>query len=226
MRDPILDITTDIIRGVFGCYHRIVFAQIGVGDWCADNLLKRLVNEDGRYEGYFVSPAAHIIGKLGKRGIIRGNARFTLVKLAVSGERGKRPFYYVREDFKELDSKLPDYLAHVGGFNKKIFLGHLRFLRGMDVKKYARVRREPVVRINWFLSRYNLADRLNLLVISTPGEAYNILRAMDFKLYGPRAIVYQHGELRGLQTQRVRHTLSINGYRLQTIGPDTIAILK
>jgi FkbM family methyltransferase len=193
----------------------IFFVQIGSNDGLHNDPIRKLVLNHPDWQGIFVEPVPGLYERLVNN--YKFSSRFIFENVAIGETSGVCEFHFVSEAAKKLPD-LPGWYDQLGSFNKEHILKHF------DGKLAPFIVSQPVTTLPLgdLLARHHV-KKLDLLHIDTEGFDYKVLSTLDFSIYHPRVILYEHEHLSIDEKAQALALMRENGYITSEYGGDTIA---
>lgn len=190
------------------------FLQVGANDGMKDDQLSRYVREK-RWRGILVEPQPDVFERL--KANYSGHSQLIFENVAI-GE-GKKSLKLYR-------LAAPEEVIHrVDGVTtsdrNRLEAARTKFGWNYPIEEL----RVPMVTITDLLKRHRVKD-MGLLVIDTEGMDYEVLCSLDFNVYRPCIIQFEHIHL---SEERLTSTLSLlreNGYLFGLAGRDVVALRR
>lgn len=186
----------------------VCFIQIGAHDGKSDDHLYSFVRSYG-WKGILFEPVKELFDALSAN--YAGVAGIVLENKAVTSQSGMRPFYRLAD----IDGQSPAWHTQLGSFSKEVVLSHRWQIPDID----ARLVEESVscITVEKAMADHGF-DRVDLLLVDTEGEDFNILQSINFGKIAPKMIIYERVHLSDNDLERCRSMLSSAGYRVKPLG--------
>lgn len=197
----------------------VFFVQVESNDGLQDDPINGLITRHNNWSGIFVEPVPYLYQRL----IIhyKGCRKFTFENKAISTDNTPKAFYYVSKNANTaLGSALPPWYDQLGSFSKEHLVTHL----GTCVVPYIIEEAVECITFRELLTRHKVTH-LDLLHIDTEGSDYDILAQLDFNMYRPSVILFEHKHLSVKNNSNARTLLQSAGYQCTNFGGDTLATL-
>lgn len=202
---------------LFGAtYPEATFIQIGANDGMARDPLHDQVQRR-RWTGVMVEPVPYVFKKLHARYGL--HPRIRLEASAIADQAGVLPFYHLRE--AKPGEKVWEYYDALGSFRRDVVLKHDQFVP--DIAERLVETQVPCITFSDLCRRHAL-KQLDLLQIDTEGYDYYILKTVDFELWRPRLLIYEHYHLAPEDRAAARALVRNHGYITFEHGLDTVAL--
>jgi FkbM family methyltransferase len=182
------------------------FVQIGANDGLAADPIRQYV-EKYSWAGLLVEPLPNVFERLKRN--YAGQNRLRFVNAAVSAQNGRQKLYTVAMDG---DSTL------MASFRRDTLAKAVP--AGTTISEIE----VPTMRLDELLVTHDVAD-IDLLQIDVEGYDFEVIKMVDFARWRPSIIHYEHYHLSNADRQACQAYLHERGYRIQSAGIDTTAIL-
>lgn len=192
------------------------FIEIGANDGKSnDPIHKHILN--GNWKGILVEPVENIFNRLKENyKSVEQNLKF--LNVAIGKSDGYSTFYAIKESES---GNVPHWYTHLGSFDKEVILKHKNVIPNI-----AELIEEKKVETKTFPSimQSNYFPRFDLLQIDTEGFDYEILKMVDWAIFKPEVIIYEHRHLSKSDHKNSIALLKQNNYNVFLSGGDTMAI--
>lgn len=191
------------------------FIQIGANDGIRADLINKYINQK-KWKGVLIEPVPYLFDQLVKNYSFNPNLHFENV--AISDKKGKQIIYSLRKD-AEGDS----WIHGLASFDKAHVL---RFYP--EAKKNDSLVEETEVElqhINEMLRKYS-SIQFDLLCMDTEGHDEVILRSIDYSIFRPNYVIFEHKFLPLKQYLNLIEYLKEKGYNAIRTEMDTLLKLK
>jgi FkbM family methyltransferase len=187
----------------------LFFVQIGAHDGLHYDPIHPYVRRFG-WRGILVEPQPKIFAQLVEN--YRDQPQLLFENAAVADKDGIVTLY----TFEEGDG-LPEHATMLASFNRNALVNN-------EHHYDAPIRETPVaaISISTLLAKHNVT-LLDLLQIDTEGYDFEILKMFDYSKHKPLCIHFESAYLDPDQMRECNTLLAGQGYRLLTLGIDTIA---
>ncbi len=213
-------VATDKIEEILRKKPSVFFVQVGANDGVQADPIHNLISRNKTWTGIFIEPVGFLFQRLVKN--YHNDKRFIFENVATGIERRKMKFYYVSEDAKaQLGDDLPLWYDQLGSFNKDHILTHFN----EKIEPYVVEEEIECVPLQEILQR-NKVKKIDLLHIDTEGFDYKVLSQVNFEIYKPLVVLYEHRHLSVDEKEKAKLLLKRSGYSLCECGGDTLAIFK
>jgi FkbM family methyltransferase len=206
------------IRQIIDSFSRarkdVYFIQIGSGDGVAADPLHEFIVRDG-WSGILVEPVKYVFERLVAN--YRRNEKLIFENVAISDTVSRRVLWYLREN----DDDLPYWYDQIGSFSRQHVEKHSSYIP--DVEKYIAKQEVECLTFDALIRKHNV-ERLDLLHVDAEGYDFDIIKQVDFGLFQPKIILYEHMHLSEQDLRMCRDYLGKKGYREFREGADTIAL--
>lgn len=210
------DVLNHFIISKFKQMGRVTFIQVGSnnginGDPLYPFIMKNMLN------GLLVEPVAYLFEELlenykSKAGVLQ------FENSALANMAGPMPFYRLKKADR---SDLPVFYDQIGSFNKEVVLKHKPGIPGFD--DLFIVDNVNTLTFQELVDKYQI-QHFDLLHIDTEGYDYEILKMVDFSLYHPSMIMFEHIHLSVDDYRNALKLLKNAGYRCGRVHRDTWCI--
>lgn len=205
-----------VIRAFEEVYPEAFFIEIGAnaGD-NHDHLQSTIVS--GSWRGLMVEPVPYVFARLAENyGSLAD--RIALENAAIADRDGQLPFYHPAEPAPEERETLPDWYDEIGSFSRETVLGHADEIP--DIERRLVESQVHCLTFGSLCAKHDI-EEFDLLVIDTEGYDHEILRGVDFDVYRPRLVVYEHFHMSPPDRAQTRAALERSGYETFEEGFDT-----
>jgi len=197
-------------------YKEVLFIQIGSNDGKSNDPIHQFVFA-GKWKGLLVEPVDYLFNRLKETyRSVAGNVHF--VNAAVSEKDGFATFYSIKETS---DSSLPRWYDQLGSFDKNIILKHKDSIPGIEnlieEKQVPSLTFSTLCAIGGF-------SKFDLLHIDTEGYDYEILKMIDWSIFKPAVIIYEHRHLSLAEHKESIKLAKKNNYKVFLSEGDTVGI--
>jgi FkbM family methyltransferase len=204
---------TPFIRRKFGG-KACSFVQIGSNDGVDGDPIHDLIRDNPKWHGLFIEPLAEPFARLLQN---YGTAdRFRFEQVAIAEKAGTRPFYFVPREAGE-GRDLPIRFDQMGSFNREHIMKHGAILDPLIVETM--VKSEPLSSV---LQRHGIRS-VDLVHIDVEGYDYEVLKQIDFEMWGPRVVLYESIHLSKGDAENAVSLLHSHGFQIIRCGFDTLA---
>jgi FkbM family methyltransferase len=186
---------------------RATFVEIGANDGVHYDHLRRWILES-EWRGVMVEPVPHLFERLRRN--YEGIDRVALENVAIAAEDGELDFFHPPEGDFDM----------IGSLSRERTLATGSALGYDDLAERLVVSRVPCRSFDTLCERHGILD-LDLLVIDTEGNDFEILRSADLAARRPRLLVYEHGLLSGPDRRDCRAHVEGLGFETREEGFDT-----
>ena len=219
----------------------VSFIQIGANDGLRWDPVRKYIVRD-KWRGIFVEPLPSVFEMLGKNYEHVNRGELFFVNAAIGSTDGESlSFWTFSDDFIKLLplEKQMDCLRK-SSFNKEHLLNFLNLSYGgeqriTDSKKlpdyglsYDEILKEikvPCMTLGQLVKQYWTGRKVNILIIDAEGHEAEIIPSIDFSILKPEAIFFESHNL-GTATDAINEFLTRNGYNVEKMGGDSIALLS
>ena len=190
----------------------LFFVQIGAHDGLTYDPIRPFV-EKHHWGGLLVEPQPPIFKQLVANYASEPQLRFENAALAESD--GQATLYSFAPD-----SNLPAHASMLTSFRRELLEAN-----GHGYSGKIQETRVPALHPTSLLKKHGV-ERVDFLQIDTEGYDYQILKMWDFAYTKPALIHFENNFLSAEDFERCTQLLAKQGYRLLTLGIDTIAYLQ
>jgi FkbM family methyltransferase len=194
------------------------FVEIGSNDGDQHDHLRPLILSRP-WRGIMVEPVPYVFERLRRN--YESHGRITLKNVAVADRDGTLPFFHLREPRPDELERLPDWYDGVGSFSRDAVASHATHIPDIEERI---VRREVPALTFDSLCRQNQVECVDLLLIDTEGHDWEILRSIDFAVWQPRLVIYEHYHLSAADRATARSHMERHGYQTMEEGFDTFCL--
>jgi FkbM family methyltransferase len=196
-------------------YPEAFFIEIGANDgWHNDNLRASILSS--RWSGIMVEPLPFVFERLGRNYGQLG--RIVLENVAIADRDGELPFYHLARVEDPKREKLPSWYDQLGSFSREVVLSHDYLIPDIERRMVRTL--VPCMTYEALCSKHGVRD-VDLILIDTEGYDYEVIKQIDFKLHGPRMLVYEHFHLSTNDRAECRARIEQNGYETMEERLDT-----
>lgn len=204
-----------ILRAFAEAYPNAFFVEVGANDGDQHDHLGPILDERA-WRGIMVEPVPFVFDRLranyGDRPSIR------LENVAIADRDGHLPFYHLRQAEDPAAAGLPRWYDGIGSFSRDAVLNHASLVP--DLERRMTCVEVPCVTFDSLCSQCGVSQ-VDLLLIDTEGYDHEILRSIDWNLYRPRLVVYEHYHLASEVREQLKAELAGFGYEIKEEGFDT-----
>lgn len=192
------------------------FIQIGSNDGVRLDPLRAQLRRT-QWHGVMIEPVPHIFERLCEN--CREYAdRVTFKNVAIASQDGILPFYFLSPAEPEERGTLPEFYDMLGSFNKEVILSHAPYIPRIEDRLVA----VDVEALSFdSLCKQLHIHELDLLHIDAEGYDYEILKNIDFNVYQPTVLIYEHHHLSSTDSDRCAQRLQSYGYDIVPYGMDS-----
>jgi len=191
------------------------FVQIGSNDGKNGDPLHRFITTRP-WSGLVVEPVPYLFDRLkatyaAKEGIISAN-------VAIVSHPTESDFYFVREEANKI-LELPGWYDQIGSFSRDHIIKHF----GEKIRPFIEARRVQQLRLDTLL-KINNVIKLDLIHIDCEGYDYEILKSVDFAVWRPKVVIFEHKHLCSNDKRDAFELLSKSGYYGIVLDSDVVAL--
>jgi FkbM family methyltransferase len=196
----------------------IFFVQVGSNDGLQGDPFYDIIVTNNKWKGIFIEPVGFLFERLKRH---YGNSdRFIFENKAIAPSQGELEFFYVSEQAKaELGDALPWWYDQIGSFDKNHILKHLDGL----LEPYILSEKINAVPLHDIFDKHKVKE-VDIVHIDTEGYDYKVLSTINFSIYKPSVILYEHHHLSDVESKAAELLLKKNGYSCFQYGGDTLAL--
>jgi len=192
-----------------------VFVEVGANDGEQHDHLRPMILEY-QWRGVMVEPVPYVFERLKENyGAID---RVALENSAIAAEDGTLPFYHLAPSPDYEAEGLPQWYDGIGSFSKEAVLDHRRLIPDIDERLVETM--VPSLTFTSLCRKHHL-DSVDLLLVDTEGHDYEILRHIDFSVYCPTLVTYEHYHLSADDRAACSTMMQAVGYTAMEEGFDT-----
>jgi FkbM family methyltransferase len=196
----------------------VVVVQVGSNDGVQGDPISELLRRHPEWKTLFIEPLPHIFERLVQNYSEYPNSIFE--NSAVYEENGTQEFYYVSDEIKLREKDVPYWYDQLGSFDRNHILKH-----GHKFEEYINTIRIRCRTFQDILDNYNIRG-IDILHIDTEGYDFEVLKQVDLERQPPRAILFEFMHLTESDDMAALHLLVKNGYQVQRILGDVLAIRR
>jgi len=194
----------------------IYFIQVGANDGQSGDPIYKYVNRD-KWQGILIEPLKYVFDALKYN--YRHCSGLIFVNAALSDTVGEKEFYKIEEK----EELMREGFHQLASFNKDVILKHAHRLENME--QYIVTEKIKTVTFDSLVKEYNIAH-VTLMHIDTEGYDFEVLKMFPFKKFLPRVVLFENKHLSAADNAAADKLLHEHGYKLFSLGDDTLAILK
>jgi FkbM family methyltransferase len=188
----------------------LTFLQIGANDGLIGDPIRRFILAFG-WKGILVEPQPDVFERL--KSNYSGSTQLRFENCAIADRSGYASFYTVREPGNQTAES-----STFASFDRKRLENYAR-KRGATVEELS----VPIMSPDCLLKKHEI-DHIDLLQIDAEGHDFEILKLFALGSSGPPLIHFESGNLRPSIQEECYRYLAKRGYRLLTVGGDTLAL--
>ena len=207
-----------LLRAFAAAYPRAFFVEIGSNDGEQHDHLRPFIL--GRaWRGIMVEPVPHVFARLARNyGDVE---RVALENGAIADHDGTVPFYYPAEPAREEVERLPDWYDGIGSLSREAVLSHAGHIP--DIERRLVCAQVPCLTYESLCRRHGV-EAVDLLLVDTEGQDWELLRGIDLTRRRPRLLIYEHFHLSPEDRRLCREHLERLGYETMEEGFDTFCL--
>ncbi|MGZ4201448.1 MAG: FkbM family methyltransferase [Thermoleophilaceae bacterium] len=207
-----------LLRAFADVHPHAFFVEIGSNDGEQHDHLRPLILSRP-WRGIMVEPVPYVYERLRRN--YESQGRIVLENLAVTDRDGTLPFFHLRQPRPDELERLPDWYDGIGSFSREAVASHADQIP--DIEDRIVERQVPALTFG-ALCRRNRVDQVDLLLIDTEGHDWEILRSIDFVVWHPRLVIYEHYHLSAPDRAAARAHMERQGYQTMEEGFDTFCV--
>jgi FkbM family methyltransferase len=195
----------------------LTFIQIGANDGINFDPLHNFIKENHhRVKGLVIEPLSDYFKQLSFN--YRDYPNITPLEIAVHNTEKEMPIYRVSPDCL---SDYPPWVTGASSFNKEKLVVSDKIDPRVIISEMVACKS-----LNQLVREYKF-DSIDLLQIDTEGYDFNIISEIDFSLFVPKLIHFEHGIAKEIMSRQelnsLRNLLHQNGYELWLTDWDALA---
>jgi FkbM family methyltransferase len=198
--------------------------QIGANDGVLQDPLK-LCRRNPAWRTWLLEPQPAIFSRLKKN--VADEPGSVCLPYALAETPGKLRIYVVDEEAVVLvgsDGKRHDFSLHTSTNENKLREEVTVLMRMKEIPE-SWIRAVDVTAIDWNqLLDGEVGDAINVVLMDAEGMDATLLRAFPFSRRQPEVVVFEHMWMDRDDFQSIRKLLEGAGYRLMSLGTDTVAL--
>lgn len=197
----------------------VIFVQVGANDGIRDDPVREYIVRNSKWRGLLIEPIPSLFAEL-KRNYkyCNSNDRLVFENIAISDHVGTLRLWRLMESQY---SKYPDIAQGMVSFNRENFRG---MISPEDFDKALTHENVPCADFASLLEKHSF-QRIDLLVIDVEGYEERVLKQFPFERLRPAAIAMEVFRLDPQGRENVLKLLADNGYHIEELGQDLVAIL-
>jgi FkbM family methyltransferase len=208
---PAASVLADMFDG-----SQVVVVQVGSNDGVQGDPIYELLRQHPEWKTLFIEPLPHIFERLVKN--YSGYPNSIFENSAVFEVGGTQEFFYVSDEIKLREKDVPYWYDQLGSFDRNHILKH-----GHGFEKYINTIRIRCRKFQDILDTHDIRG-IDILHIDTEGYDFEVLKQVDLERQPPRAILFEFMHLTENDDMAALHLLVKNGYQVQRILGDVLAI--
>lgn len=197
-----------LIAAFADAYPRAIFIEIGANDGDQHDFLRPFISTRA-WQGVVVEPVPYVFDRL--ESTYGHHPGVALENVAIAAVDGTQTFYHLRQADDWAGEGLPRWYDGIGSFSRAEVLSHVDHIP--DIESRVVASEVPCLTFASLCERHRLS-RLDLILIDTEGYDWEIVRQIDFEVFKPRLLVYEHYHLGPAQRAQCREHLSRAGYEV------------
>lgn len=214
-RTPIYDLLQKATRVLTD----VAFMQIGSNDGISVDPIREFVVASGKWHGAFVEPVPQIFEQLRRNYSYLHRNDLKFFNLAISAEQGTKQFWKIKDACL---NEFPLFAYQIGSFDRQHILKHFSNFPDMDSKLEAI---EVPCRTYEQIRHQAGLSSVQVLHLDVEGHEDQILDTVDFEMSKPLIILFEISHMSDVTKGHSFARLQAQGYQLQEVGPDCIALL-
>jgi FkbM family methyltransferase len=221
---PCIDVLDLVMQDYVQQNPNVFFVQVGSHDGSSADPLSRLVRRY-RWSGILVEPLPKVLDQL--KGSYQDHDNLIYEQAAIAKQDGEVSFYTVRDDIPDL----PFWVSQSSSLDREHMKGSLYFWKyGKNVATIPDNIEDaikeilvPSYTIETLLKKHNV-QQLDVLMLSTPGFDFEILKMFPFDQFKPPTICFEYYCLQ--ERSACLKFLAEHGYSVGRFASRAIASLK
>nr|WP_321233399.1 FkbM family methyltransferase [uncultured Psychroserpens sp.] len=193
--------------------------QVGSNDGVTGDPLYNLIIKHNTWTALFIEPVPFLFEKLKQN--YNKESRFIFENSAVNKDGDWQIFYSVDEEAKTKIEMLPAWYDQLGSFSKENITKHLNGI----LEPYIVESKIKGVTLKEVLSKHQI-KKIDIMHIDTEGYDWNVLSQLDFNIYNPKAILFEHKHLSKTEELKSIAYLKNNNYLIYRLGADFLCLNK
>jgi FkbM family methyltransferase len=191
----------------------IFFIQIGSNDGIAGDPIHQYISEHN-WSGILVEPIKYVFERLLHN--YTGYPRLIFENVAIADQTGSRQFWYLQET----EENLPAFYDQLGSFDPEVILKHAKAIP--DIKKYLVTEYVKCLTLSDLIKKHRVT-KIDLFHLDTEGYDFDIIMQIDFHIFNPHVILFEHKHLSPKDSKHCAAYLNGNGYKLIVEAGNTAA---
>jgi FkbM family methyltransferase len=221
----------DLLDMVMGDYVKtqpdIFFVQIGAHDGVSADPASRQLRKYPDWRGILVEPQPDSFQQLVAN--YENEARFIFEQAAIGKEDGTTPFYTVNDEIADLTFWLPQSAS----FDRERIRGALYYWKYVkkidtipdDLESAIKVLQISTLTITSLLKKHQV-EKVDLLVLATPGFDFDIIQKFPFDQMKPAVICFEYLTLSHENREACLRFLAEKGYGVSRFASRAVAALN
>jgi len=197
---------------------KIHLIQIGANDGVSIDSIYPILQNQQKVKALVVEPVPFLFEKLVRN--YQSNPNVTPLQIAITSDAQEitKPFFYLKPN--ELDDYNPDYSLW-GSFSRSHIMNHIG--KDSNALKFLHEEQVRCITINE-LYRQTGFDNIEILATDAEGYDEEILNSIDFNLFSPDLILFEHYHIPTSNMIQLILKLKSHNYRCYSRGYDTICV--
>ena len=196
---------------------KMTFVQVGANDGVTGDNIFWFIKYH-KWSGVLIEPIVYLFEKL-KTTYKNFDNQLFFENVAISEKDERREFYYI-EDFKK-NEQHPEWLKQLGSFKREQVDWVEKSYPGLHMK----IEKINCVKLTSLVAKYNYYN-LDFLYIDVEGYDFEIIKSIDFSIFKPSLIYYEHRHLSDEDKENSEKFLAERGYDIIAGEFDNLAIAK
>lgn len=190
--------------------------QVGSNDGVTGDPLYKLITKHKKWTALFVEPVPLLVEKLKKN--YNNDSRFIFENAAIN-DGSFQTFYSVSESVKDHINDLPSWYDQLGSFKKENITKHLNGI----LEPYIVESKIKGLTLGNLFEKHDVKT-IDIMHIDTEGYDWQVLSQLDFNIYQPKVILFEHKHLSESEKEASIHYLKRNNYIIHVLGGDYLCL--
>lgn len=191
------------------------FIQVGGFDGVTDDPLFNFIRSFG-WAGIIAEPDEVAFESL-KQNYKENKACF-FENVAIAPETGLKDFHFIHDP----ENRLPYWTRQIGSLNRGVVLKHKQWIP--DIEKYMVSRKISCLTLSDLLHKHQV-KKIDLMCVDTEGSDADIIFSLNFKLYKPSLVLFEHKHLEEKIKNNLFSHLEKMGYDRMDLPTDSLAYI-
>ena len=197
-------------------YPQAFFVQIGSNDGIKLDPLRPHILSGG-WRGILIEPVPDLFAQL-KANYARCADRLIFENVAIADRDGVLPFYHLAPVTDYRAEGLPYWYDALGSFRREVIAVHVHDIP--DIERRIVQRDVQAITFATLCRRHGVAA-LYLLHTDTEGYDFELLKHVDFSVFRPRLVIFEHIHLKPADQPAAVAYMKSHGYECMRDGMDT-----